>query len=174
MPIYRRLPKRGFTPLKKKGVRGILNIQDLQRLVDAKKIKNATQVTLDLLRSCGAVQRSVTELRILGKGKISTALKIEASYVTPSAVRAIVAAGGEIISKGDTPSSPEEKSPPKTFKKQETKEVSNKKIPKMTSNKTAPKPHSAEQEQQAPAPQKKVRQRKKAPTTVSEEQADDG
>jgi hypothetical protein len=169
MPIYRRLPKRGFTPLKEKGTCGVLNIQDLQRLVDAKKIKSTTQVTLDLLRSCGAVRRSATELRILGKGKISTALKIEATYGTPSAVQAITAAGGKIILKeGASPSPPKKTSPSETAEKQKIEKVSSKKVPKTTARKTTAKPHSAEQAQQDPAPQKKARQRKKA--TPSEEQ----
>jgi large subunit ribosomal protein L15 len=97
MPIYRRLPKRGFTPLEKKETRGIINLQDLQRLVDENKVTPAEPVTLDVLKACGAVRRSISAFRLLGKGKISVALKIEAIYVTPSASRAIVAAGGKVL-----------------------------------------------------------------------------
>jgi hypothetical protein len=94
MPIYRRLPKRGFTPLAQKEERGILNVQDLQRLVDAGKLKAKDTVTLASLQACGAVRSSVTVLRLLGKGKISVALKVEVDYATASASRALVAAGG--------------------------------------------------------------------------------
>ncbi|MDR2417261.1 MAG: 50S ribosomal protein L15 [Holosporales bacterium] len=96
MPIYRRLPKRGFTPLtKKKGV-CCLNLLDLQRLLNAGKLKSGERVTLDSLKACGAIRSTTEIVRVLGKGSLSSALTIAVDYVTPSAARLIVKAGGEV------------------------------------------------------------------------------
>jgi large subunit ribosomal protein L15 len=98
MPIYRRLPKRGFTPLTGKKNICCLNLLDLQRLAEAGKLKSGEHVTLDALKACGAVRDTAEVVRVLGKGRLSTALTVVADYVTPSAMKAIKKAGGETLS----------------------------------------------------------------------------
>ncbi|MDR0406928.1 MAG: 50S ribosomal protein L15 [Holosporales bacterium] len=98
MPIYRRLPKRGFTPLTSNRGMFCLNLLDLQRLVDVGKLKTGDHVTLESLKTCGVLRNSAQVIRLLGKGKLSVPLKISVDYVTPSASQAVVAAGGEILS----------------------------------------------------------------------------
>ncbi|MGB1972088.1 MAG: 50S ribosomal protein L15 [Flavobacteriaceae bacterium] len=93
MPLQRRLPKFGFKNINRKEYQGI-NLDTLQELVDAKKIKDTlafdSMVELRLARK--------TELvKILGRGELKAAIKVSAHKFTASAKAAIEAAGGEAI-----------------------------------------------------------------------------
>ncbi len=93
MPLQRRVPKFGFKNINRKSYTGI-NLDTLQALVDAKKIK--TEVTLDQLITLRLAGKNDL-VKILGRGELSAALKITAHKFTATAKSAIEAAGGEAI-----------------------------------------------------------------------------
>ena len=93
MPLQRRVPKFGFKNINRKSYTGI-NLDTLQALVDAKKIKK--EVTLDQLISLRLAGKNDL-VKILGRGELSAALKVTAHKFTATAKSAIEAAGGEAI-----------------------------------------------------------------------------
>lgn len=93
MPLQRRVPKFGFKNINRKSYTGI-NLDTLQALVDAKKIKK--EVTLEQLIALRLAGKNDL-VKILGRGELSAALKITAHKFTTSAKSAIEAAGGEAI-----------------------------------------------------------------------------
>ena len=93
MPLQRRVPKFGFTNISRKEYQGI-NLDRLQQLVDNKKVKKEIALSQFVdLRLAGKNDL----VKILGRGKLSAALKITAHKFTVSAKAAIEAAGGEAI-----------------------------------------------------------------------------
>ncbi len=87
-PLYRRLPKRGFTnPTRKEFA--ILNLDQLNRFEDG------TEVTPELLIETGAVSNVKDGVKILGNGKLERKLTVKANKFSASAVEAIEAAGGK-------------------------------------------------------------------------------
>tara|TARA_B100000900_G_scaffold107865_1_gene89779 strand:- start:1717 stop:2169 length:453 start_codon:yes stop_codon:yes gene_type:complete len=93
MPLQRRVPKFGFTNINRKEYQGI-NLDRLQQLVDNKKVKKEIALSQFVdLRLAGKNDL----VKILGRGKLSAALKITAHKFTASAKAAIEAAGGEAI-----------------------------------------------------------------------------
>ncbi|MGD1998157.1 MAG: 50S ribosomal protein L15 [Flavobacteriaceae bacterium] len=93
MPLQRRVPKFGFKNINRKSYTGI-NLDTLQALVDAKKIKK--EVTLEHLIALRLAGKNDL-VKILGRGELSAALKITAHKFTTTAKSAIEAAGGEAI-----------------------------------------------------------------------------
>jgi len=93
MPLQRRVPKFGFKNINRKSYTGI-NLDTLQALVDAKKIKK--EVTLEQLIALRLAGKNDL-VKILGRGELSAALKITAHKFTITAKSAIEAAGGEAI-----------------------------------------------------------------------------
>jgi large subunit ribosomal protein L15 len=93
MPLQRRVPKFGFTNINRVEYQGV-NLDTLQQLVDDKKIKNTVDFeTLVELRLA-----SKNDLvKILGRGELSSKLKVSAHKFTASAKAAIEAAGGEVV-----------------------------------------------------------------------------
>jgi len=87
-PLYRRLPKRGFTNPTRKEL-SIVNLDALNRF-DA-----GTEVTPELLIETGVVKNVKDGIKILGNGKLEKNLTVKANYFSASAVEAIVAAGGK-------------------------------------------------------------------------------
>lgn len=96
MPLYRRLPKRGFTSLKDRSGIDIINLGDLQKLCDSKALDAKKEVTIEVLKSLGIVRNSTTNLRLLAKGKLSTALQISVNYASDAAMKGVEAAGGKV------------------------------------------------------------------------------
>jgi large subunit ribosomal protein L15 len=93
MPLQRRVPKFGFTNINRKSYKSI-NLDTLQELVDAKKIKK--EVSLAQLVELRLVRKNDL-VKILGRGTLSASLKITAHKFTASAKAAIESAGGEAI-----------------------------------------------------------------------------
>tara|TARA_Y100001958_G_C21053458_1_gene418780 strand:- start:53 stop:505 length:453 start_codon:yes stop_codon:yes gene_type:complete len=95
MPLYRRLPKRGFKSLNKK-VTAILNLSKIQNILD--KSKNGINKTLDLkiLKDKNLVNKKFLKLKILGSGEIKKDVEISAHYVSKQALSKIEKAGGKI------------------------------------------------------------------------------
>lgn len=96
MPIYRRLPKRGFSSLNRKEY-AVLNVGQLQAAVDRGAIDASQPVTEESLVATGVVRRLRKHgLRILAKGELTTALTITASGASGTAVEAVKKAGGSL------------------------------------------------------------------------------
>jgi large subunit ribosomal protein L15 len=95
MPIYRRLPKRGFhNPFAKDY--NIVSLGRIQAAIDAGKLDAAQPVTVAELISAGVVRRARDGVRILADGEIRTAVKLEAAGASRAAIAKVEAAGGSI------------------------------------------------------------------------------
>lgn len=92
MPLVRRLPKFGFTPVHRVEF-AVVNVSILQKLVDTKKITDGT-VTPEVLYSVGAVSDKKAPVKILGDGELKSKLNVTAHKFSASAVEKITAAGG--------------------------------------------------------------------------------
>ena len=95
MPLYRRLPKRGFKSLNK-NITAILNLSKIQNILD--KSKNNIKNTLDLkiLKEKKLVNKKFKKLKILGTGEIKKNLEISAHFASKQALSKIEKAGGKI------------------------------------------------------------------------------
>jgi len=93
LPFWRSIPKKGFKNAFSQKAVGV-NLQELQALVDAKKIKNS--VSLLELQEKGLVSNKANILRILGQGELKTSLKIEAHHLTKTAEEKLKKLGAEI------------------------------------------------------------------------------
>ena len=83
MPLYRRLPKRGFNPIKKNDV-ARLNIGKIQLFIDKKKIKANEKINLELLKKLKLVSGKFNKIKILGSGDLKNKVDIEANFVSKS------------------------------------------------------------------------------------------
>ena len=95
MPLYRRLPKRGFNPIPS-GHIAILNLEKIQFLIDNKTIKAAEILNSDLLKKLKLINKNSTKLKILGTGEIKDKINIEANLASKSAVEKLEKIGGTI------------------------------------------------------------------------------
>ena len=93
MPLQRRIPKFGFKNINRKEYKPV-NIQALQELVDAKKVKKGVIAFEDMISNNLIKKKDL--VKILGYGKISSAVKVEAHKFSKSAIEAIEKVGGEI------------------------------------------------------------------------------
>lgn len=95
MPLYRRLPKRGFKNLFTKDFAEI-NIGALQKAVDAGKIEAKKPITGKSLLEAGLVRRSRDGVRLLGKGELRNKLEIKVTGASKAAIAAVEKAGGSV------------------------------------------------------------------------------
>ena len=95
MPLYRRLPKRGFNPIGKKNI-AILNLDKIQSYIDKKNIKTSDVLNSDLLKKLKLINKSSLKLKILGSGEIKSKINIEADLASKSAVEKLEKIGGSI------------------------------------------------------------------------------
>lgn len=96
MPLYRRLPKRGFNNIFRKRL-WVVNLDRLQKAVDDRKIDAAKPVGRAVLVAAGLVRRGGDGVRLLAQGAIKTALTIEVDGASKAAVAAVEKAGGKVI-----------------------------------------------------------------------------
>ena len=95
MPLYRRLPKRGFNPIKKNNI-AILNLDKIQTFIDKKSIKTSEILNSNLLKKLRLINKNSHKLKILGSGKIKDKINIEADLASRSAVNKLEKIGGSI------------------------------------------------------------------------------
>ena len=95
MPLYRRLPKRGFNSITKNQV-AILNLNKIQSHIDKKTIKTSDVLNSDLLKKLKIINKNSTKLKILGTGEIKDKINIEANLASKSAVEKLEKIGGSI------------------------------------------------------------------------------
>ena len=98
MPLYQRLPKRGFTkPNRKKFA--VVNLGLIQKFIDEKKLDASAAITEEALLACGLVRRTLDGVRVLAKGDISAKVTLEVTGASKSAVEAVEKAGGSLTIK---------------------------------------------------------------------------
>jgi large subunit ribosomal protein L15 len=96
MPLYRRLPKRGFTNIFKADY-AIVNVGGVQRAIDAGKLDAGATIDSRALVASGLVRRVRDGIRLLGKGEISVPVTIEVTGASKGAVAAVEKAGGRVV-----------------------------------------------------------------------------
>ena len=95
MPLYRRLPKRGFNSIEKIKV-AILNLDKIQYFIDKKSIKTSDLLNSDLLKKLNLIKKDSIKLKILGSGQIKDKVNIEADLASKSAIEKLEKIGGSI------------------------------------------------------------------------------
>ena len=93
MPLYRRLPKRGFNPINKSKI-AIINLDQLQKFVDNKKIDPQNNINLEILKKKNLINKSYLKFKILGNGNLKSKIDIEVDYSSISAKEKIEKIGG--------------------------------------------------------------------------------
>ena len=95
MPLYRRLPKRGFKPLTN-NLTAILNLSKIQIMIEKKDNKLENTLDLKILKSKKIINKKYTKLKILGSGQIREKLEITANFASKQALEKVEKAGGKI------------------------------------------------------------------------------
>ena len=95
MPLYRRLPKRGFKSLKKNSI-AILNLSKIQNILDKKNNNILNSMDLKILKEKNLINKNSKKLKILGTGEIKKNVEIIAHFASKQALSKVVKAGGKI------------------------------------------------------------------------------
>ena len=95
MPLYRRLPKRGFNPILRKKI-AILNLDKIQSFIDKKNLKSNDIINSELLKKLRLISKNSIKLKILGSGNIKDKINIVADLASKSAVEKLEKIGGSI------------------------------------------------------------------------------
>lgn len=95
MPLYRRLPKRGFSPINRLRFNEV-TLGRLQEAIDAGRLTAGQSVDAAALVTAGVIRRPLDGIRILGTGELKAGLKLTANHATASAKAAIEQAGGSV------------------------------------------------------------------------------
>ena len=95
MPLYRRLPKRGFNPINKTNV-AIINLEKIQSFIDQKIIKADEKINSELLKKLKIINKNSQMLKILGTGDIKNKINIEADLISKSAKEKLEKIGGSV------------------------------------------------------------------------------
>ena len=98
MPLYRRLPKRGFNPLKKQKI-AIINLDKIQNLIETKKINQDSQINLDLLKKAKILNKTYNKVKILGSGEIKYKINLNVDFISKSAEEKLKKIGATITVK---------------------------------------------------------------------------
>ncbi len=95
MPLYRRLPKRGFKSIKKEIV-AILNLSKIQKIIEKKKNELNKNIDLKILKEKKLINKKFKKLKILGTGEIKKDIEISAHFISKQALSKIEKAGGKV------------------------------------------------------------------------------
>ena len=95
MPLYRRLPKRGFKTLKK-DTTAILNLSKIQNIIEKKNNDIKSSLNLKILQEKNLINKKFKKLKILGTGEIKKTIEISAHFASKQALNKIEKAGGKI------------------------------------------------------------------------------
>ena len=95
MPLYRRLPKRGFNPLNKDKI-AIINLEKIQNLIDSKRISGDLKIDLEILKKANIISKSYNKIKILGTGEVKSKININVDYISKSAKEKLEKIGGTI------------------------------------------------------------------------------
>jgi len=95
MPLYQRLPKRGFTKPNRKSF-AVVNLGLLQKFINEEKIDAKVAITEDVLIASGLVRRKLDGIRVLAKGDISASVTLQVTGASKAAIEAVAKAGGAL------------------------------------------------------------------------------
>ena len=98
MPLYRRLPKRGFNPISRKKIAKI-NLDQIQSFVDNKRIDPENGINLETLKKNNIINKSYLKYKILANGNLTSKITIEADFSSLSAKEKIEKLGGVLTIK---------------------------------------------------------------------------
>ena len=93
MPLYRRLPKRGFNSINKIFVSKI-NLEKIQKYIDKKILKNTDTININLMKKLKLINNKSNKLKILGNGDIKDKINVEVDLISKSANEKLKKAGG--------------------------------------------------------------------------------
>ncbi len=105
MPLYMRLPKRGFNNINAK-THAVVNVGLLQKFIDAKKIDAKKPITEEVLVESGLVTRVKDGVRILGKGELTSKIDLSVTGASKSAIAAVEKLGGKLTVTSKTEAAP--------------------------------------------------------------------
>ena len=95
MPLYRRLPKRGFNPISRTNI-AIMNLEKIQSFINEKTINPSDIINIELLKKLKLINKNSVKLKILGSGEIKDKINIEADLASKSAIEKLEKIGGSI------------------------------------------------------------------------------
>tara|TARA_B100000029_G_scaffold462584_1_gene495192 strand:- start:1266 stop:1565 length:300 start_codon:yes stop_codon:yes gene_type:complete len=95
MPLYRRLPKRGFKSFKKSKI-ALINLTKIQQILKDKKIQNNSKVNLLTLQKSKLINKKYKKLKLLGLGDIKEKFEVEVNFISNSAKEKIEKVGGKV------------------------------------------------------------------------------
>ena len=96
MPLYRRLPKRGFKKHNKDKLIAIMNLSKIQEIIKSKSLSTDTKLNLLYLQKNKKINKKYKKLKILGTGEIDTKLNAEVNFISHSAKEKIEKSGGTV------------------------------------------------------------------------------
>ena len=96
MPLYQRLPKRGFNSRNSKKLNDQVNLGSIQKLIDTKKIVENKTINIDVLRDVGLINKNSVSVKLLAKGALASKVNIEVSRASEKAKQAVEKLGGEL------------------------------------------------------------------------------
>ena len=95
MPLYRRLPKRGFKSIKSKNI-AIINLSRIQNIINEKKILPNTKINLSNLQKSKLISNKYRKLKLLASGDIKKKFDVEVNFISQSAKEKIEKSGGKV------------------------------------------------------------------------------
>jgi len=95
MPLYRRLPKRGFNAFGRVNI-AIMNLEKIQSFIDQKTINSSDTINTELFKKLKLINKNSQKLKILGTGEIKDKVSIEADLISKSAQEKLEKAGGTV------------------------------------------------------------------------------
>jgi large subunit ribosomal protein L15 len=95
MPLYRRLPKRGFRSIKKKNI-AVINLSKIQETITKNKILLNTKINLENLQKSKLIKNKYSRLKLLGSGDIKKKFDVEVNFISKSAKDKIEKSGGKV------------------------------------------------------------------------------
>jgi len=98
MPLFRRLPKKGFNNIFRLDF-VVVNVGTLQQAIDDKRINSGEKITAKVLKQAGIINRKLDGIRLLNKGELKSKLTIEVAGASKAAVAAVEKAGGSVVVK---------------------------------------------------------------------------
>ena len=95
MPLYRRLPKRGFNPIANNDL-AIINLEQIQKYISKNKLKTGSTINLNELKKNKIIKNKIKKVKLLGNGDIKDKIDIEVNFISKSAKEKIEKTGGSI------------------------------------------------------------------------------
>ena len=102
MPLYRRLPKRGFKTIKNKEKYAIINLSKIQKLIDNKIISADSKIDLNLLKTNKIIKKNITKFKILGMGDVGGKVNLDTNLLSKTAKNKLTKSGSTFISKSNS------------------------------------------------------------------------